>query len=656
MSIKSKLIISYVLLIVFSVSILGFLIGNKSHSSVFHEVTEKNQGTVELIHNMVSVRNDLLSEKVWTDLHYIEELLNNLGEIRIDYEKKVQVGNYTLPPLYAGNTNLTLDTALAQKIEKSIGAIYSIFLLQDDQLIRISTNMKFNGKRAIGTKLSIHNSSDNNCNLDNCAIYQKIINKETYYGSHLVNTDWLITGYQPLLDKNKNVIGAIALGYKGINPYLEKTLSNIKIGKTGYVYVMNSKGNVLVHPKIKGENISSFAFSQEILKSKNGIIEYEFQEVYKMASYKYFEPWDLYIIATANYDDLKSSSMSILKTTLFIGILVSLICVIVSLFVANTLVRPLNKLKNYMESVSKGDLSVHSDITSKDEIGILSNSFNHMLTENKRLLQEVIKQDHIKTEFFSNISHELKTPIHMILSTTQLFSFYVKNENQPIDPKKSNHHIHIINQNCYRLLRLVNNLIDITKIDSGYMQLNLRNDNLIEVIENLTLSTVEYVQSKERILIFDTDVEEKFMAFDEEKLERIMLNLISNAVKFTNPKDQIQVNIYDKKDKIEISIKDTGIGIPENKIDKIFERFKQVDPLLNRSHEGSGIGLSLVKSLVEMHDGSISVKSSYGKGTEFIITLPVKFALEKDTPLQKDDFSKNINEEKIKIEFSDIYS
>ncbi|MCT4606296.1 MAG: Cache 3/Cache 2 fusion domain-containing protein [Marinisporobacter sp.] len=656
MSIKSKLIISYVLLIVFSVSILGFLIGNKSHSAVFREVTEKNQGTVELIHNMVSVRNDLLSEKVWTDLHYIEDLLNNLGEIRIDYDKKVQVGNYILPTLYAGNTNLTLNTALAPKIEKSIGAIYSIFLLHDNQLIRVSTSLKFNGKRAIGTKLSIYNHSDNDDNLIDHTIYNKIINKETYYGSHLINNDWLITGYQPLLDKRNNVIGAVALGYKGINPYLEKTLSHIKIGKTGYVYVMNSKGDVLLHPKIKGENLSSFAFSQEIFKSKSGILEYEFQGIYKMASYKYFEPWDLYIIATAPYDDLKSSSMSILKTTLLIGILVSLICVLVSLFVASTLVEPLNKLKNYMESVSKGDLSVHSDITSKDEIGILSNSFNHMLSENKRLLQEVIEQDHIKTEFFSNISHELKTPINIILSTSQLFSLYGKNGHKPIVANKFNNHIHIINQNCYRLLRLVNNLIDLTKIDSGYMELHLKNNNIVEVVENITLSTVEYIESKERIIIFDTDTEEKFMAFDEEKLERIMLNIISNAVKFTNPKDQIEVNIYDKNNKIEISVKDTGIGIPEDKIEKIFERFKQVDPILSRSHEGSGIGLSLVKSLVTMHGGSISVKSKYGKGTEFIITLPVKFVPENDPPPPKDDFSKNINDEKIKVEFSDIYS
>ena len=163
-------------------------------------------------------------------------------------------------------------------------------------------------------------------------------------------------------------------------------------------------------------------------------------------------------------------------------------------------------------------------------------------------------------------------------------------------------------QNCYRLLRLVNNLIDITKIDSGFMELNLKNVNIIEVVENITLSTAEYIESKSRTIIFDTDIEEKIMAIDPEQMERVILNLISNATKFTSPGDTIEVTIYDKDKYILISIKDTGIGIPQDKLDSIFERFKQVDPLLSRRSEGSGIGLSLVKSLVEMHNGNISCK------------------------------------------------
>ena len=145
------------------------------------------------------------------------------------------------------------------------------------------------------------------------------------------------------------------------------------------------------------------------------------------------------------------------------------------------------------------------------------------------------------------------------------------------------------------------------------------------------------------------------MAFDADKIERIMLNLISNAIKFTKPSGQIYVNIQDKKETIVISVRDTGIGIPLEKQKEIFEKFIQVDKSLSRKQEGSGIGLSLVKSLVEMQGGKIYINKEITKGSEFIMELPVKVL----------DNIKECNEiyntaenhiERIKIEFSDIYS
>jgi len=319
---------------------------------------------------------------------------------------------------------------------------------------------------------------------------------------------------------------------------------------------------------------------------------------------------------------------------------------------ANTLVRPINKLKNYMEIAEKGDLTVHSDINTKDEIGVLSDSFNKMIKENKRLLEETVQYDKLKTEFIANISHELKTPLNIIFSTAQLFS--LNRSNDKIHDEKLNKYTDLIKQNCYRLIRLVNNLIDITKIDSGFMEINLKNQNIIEVIENITLSTVEYARSKSRTVIFDTDTEEKVLAFDSEKMERIVLNLISNAIKFTKPGDKIEVSIHDKIDNILISVKDTGMGIPEDKQKNIFERFKQVDPLLSRRCEGSGIGLSIVESLVEMHHGNMFVKSKLGEGSEFIIELPVKIVDEKNNTEIIDDYEQR-TVEKIQIEFSDLY-
>lgn len=645
MNIKYKLIISYIILIIFSVSILGFLINKKSRDAVFTEVTEKSESIAELINTTASVRNDLLSEKISTDLHFSYKYLNSLGEFHIDTENQMKVGSYTVPTLYAGTNKLNLNTNIINEMQRSKETIVSIFLLKNNELVRICTNVTMNNSLATGTGID---STSN--------VYKKIVKNESYFGRFSFDKSWYITAYKPLLDKNNRVIGALGLGYKNMNAYLEKALSNIKVGKTGYVYIMDSNGTVILHPTLKGLNIGNYDFSKKIIQTKNGIIEYKLDSIYKLAAYRYFEPWDWYIVTTANYDDLKSSSIEILKTSLITSFMIFIIGSILALFMANKLVKPINKLKNYMEIASKGDLSVHSDISSKDEIGILSNSFNTMISENKRLLDEIVKYDRVKTEFFANISHELRTPLNIIFSTAQLFSLYADTDSKEMNVIKINKYTHIMKQNCYRLLRLVNNLIDITKIDSGFMELNLKNVNIIEVVENITLSTVEYIESKSRTIIFDTDVEEKIMAIDPEQLERVILNLISNATKFTSPGDTIEVNIYDKDKYILISIKDTGIGIPQDKLDSIFERFKQVDPLLSRRSEGSGIGLSLVKSLVEMHNGNISVKSSCDAGTEFLLEIPVTLIDENTNIDILDDLSKQSNVEKIQIEFSDIYS
>lgn len=644
MRIKYKLIITYLLLIIFTVSTLGFLIGKKSNDAVFNEVKENSQRITELIYTTTSVRNELLTENVSNSLNLVEKLLHNFDNFNVDNSESLKVGQYNLPVLYARKKRVSLDNTIVDKIKESTGAIASIFLLNNNKLIRVSTNVVKDNKRAEGTYIS----SDSE-------IYNKIINNEQYCGKTIFEGESYITIYKPLLDKNKNVIGAIALGYKILNDYLEKSINDIKIGQTGYIYIIDSKGNEIIHPTNKGSNIGKYNFAKEIISTKNGTIEYTHEGVHKLAYYKYYEPWDWYIVATANYDDLKFSSTLILHTLIHSGLIISFIGVIIALFMANTLVKPIHKLKSYMEIASTGNLTVYSDINSKDEIGILSNSFNKMISENKRLFEETIQYDKLKTEFIANMSHELRTPLNIIFSTVQLFSLYI-NKGENLNIEKLSNNINIIKQNCYRLLRLVNNLIDITKINSGFMELDLKNKNIVEVTEEITISTAEYIKNMSRTIIFDTNVEDKIMSFDEEKLERILLNLISNATKFTKPGGVIEVQLFVKDNYVVISVKDNGIGIPKDKLSQIFQRFKQVDPLLSRSHEGSGIGLSIVKSLVEMHGGTIKVESEYEQGTEFIISLPVKLiSNNRDEGIEK-NLTRQTNVEKIHIEFSDIYS
>lgn len=300
----------------------------------------------------------------------------------------------------------------------------------------------------------------------------------------------------------------------------------------------------------------------------------------------------------------------------------------------------------------KGEASVmimFRDITPRKQIEVLKNN----ILENKKLISKTTELNKMMMEFFSNISHELKTPLNVILGAVQILSLPV-NENVDISNRvRSNKYLRTMKQNCYRLVRLVNNLIDISKFDSGYFKVNLHNHNIVSVVEEITLSVVDYAESRGIELIFDTDVEEKVMAIDLDKIERIILNLLSNAIKFTNESGQILVSLWDMDDSIIISVKDNGVGMPKDKLDIIFERFGQVDKTLSRNREGSGIGLALVKSIVDMHNGNIKVKSEYGEGSEFIIELPVK-VIEEEKITNNTIYESKV--EKLNIEFSDIYS
>ncbi|MCM1991602.1 PAS domain-containing sensor histidine kinase [Oceanirhabdus seepicola] len=289
-------------------------------------------------------------------------------------------------------------------------------------------------------------------------------------------------------------------------------------------------------------------------------------------------------------------------------------------------------------------LVICKNITEKKRILELEKKID----EEEKKLREKIEYDKLKDEFFSNLSHELRTPLTIILGTIQL----LENSSESQVHRQANRY-KILKQNGYRLLRLVNNLLDITKIDAGYFDLNMDEYNIVSVVEDITSSVVEYIENKGLYIEFDTEVEEKIVSCHLDSIDRIILNLLSNAVKFTPKGGSIFVYIFDEVDNVKIVIKDTGIGIKEENIDLIFDRFRQVDKSFSRTHEGSGIGLSIVKSLVEMQGGTISLSSEYGKGSEFIIELPVEDVStggSLNTIMEKEDYIK----EKINIEFSDI--
>ena len=310
-----------------------------------------------------------------------------------------------------------------------------------------------------------------------------------------------------------------------------------------------------------------------------------------------------------------------------------------------------NKFNEFVEEIkNKGEkkLQYTSDVNGKNtvvniyylnEYFILIFNMDYDLEDNK-----------LKLDFFVNISHELRTPVNLISSTIQLIKLNLKNLSKE-DENIISKYIDIMESNSMRLIRLINNLIDSTKIDAGFVKFTPINADIIKFIEDVCDSVVDYVDFNKMNLIFDTDREEEIVLFDPDIIERILLNLLSNAVKFNKVDGTIYVNLYTKDDEIRITVRDEGIGIPKEKLSSIFKRFEQIQTKNKIEKQGSGIGLYLVKSLVTLHGGNIKVESKVNEGSKFIVTIPKK-VLENGEELVIDEKEKA--NRKASIEFSDI--
>jgi signal transduction histidine kinase len=257
----------------------------------------------------------------------------------------------------------------------------------------------------------------------------------------------------------------------------------------------------------------------------------------------------------------------------------------------------------------------------------------------------------VQEDFILNISHDLRSPLNIILSILQCY----KDEYMEISKEKQcKDYIEIIKRNAYKILKLINNLIDTTKLEKQHYNLKRDNLDIINLIEWNIASIDKYAKQKDISLVFDTNVEECIMAIDPEAIDRIIMNLISNAIKFSPKGKFIYINTWKSINQLIISIKDEGIGIPKEEQKTIFNRFVQSSKSKNNENCGSGIGLDLVRYLTKAHNGTIELKSEENKGSEFIIKLPIEI-LKKDESTKDRNLNAKSKVELFELEFSDIY-
>lgn len=290
-------------------------------------------------------------------------------------------------------------------------------------------------------------------------------------------------------------------------------------------------------------------------------------------------------------------------------------------------------------------------IVKREEEGSLIVVFRMLDCEFKSIqlekeLNRIKEKNKFKTEFLSNVAYDIKKPINKIFETNNNL---IENKGK-YNSENINNHTRLVKQNCYRLIRLLNNIEYVSRIDNGTCTLELRKCDIVKLLENIVKISKTYTDKKGIDISFKSEVNKKILSLDIDKVEKIILNILSNAIKFTDTGGKIDINLYMQNEQVCISIKDTGIGIPKDKTEVIFENFEQLDTTLSRGCEGTGMGLSVVKKLANLNNIKINVESELNKGSEFIITLPNNI-VSKNIKLQ-DKFAQD---EKIDIEFSDIY-
>ena len=251
-----------------------------------------------------------------------------------------------------------------------------------------------------------------------------------------------------------------------------------------------------------------------------------------------------------------------------------------------------------------------------------TNKLRKEMEKNEQLFKKVLSLEQNKNNYFVNLSHELRTPLNVLSSINQLIKEFTKKDNF-ITPEKLSYYMGIMDRNCSRLLSLINNLIDHTKIENNSYIINKKDEDIVYLVEETVLDMKDYIEEKGLELIFDTDIEEKVIRCDKVDIERCIINLVGNAVKFTPEGGLIEVLLQDLDDKVKIIVKDNGIGISEENQKIIFDRFNQVVDESSEQKGGSGLGLTITKQFITLHNGEIYVESEVGVGSEFIIILPV---------------------------------
>lgn len=275
------------------------------------------------------------------------------------------------------------------------------------------------------------------------------------------------------------------------------------------------------------------------------------------------------------------------------------------LVMASHIIKPLRKITEATKKIATGNLKVKVDIDRNDEIGKLAHNFNIMVDELNSI-------EYLRKDFISNISHELKTPIASIKGFTKLLA------EDNLSKEEKEEYINIILEETDRLSNLSSNMLKLSKLEKQEIVTNKIEYRLDNQIRKAIIMLEEEINKKNIKISLDSS--EILIYEDEDLIMEIWINLINNAIKYSNENGEIKVKIIEEEDKVKVAVQDNGIGIPKEKQERIFEKFYQVEN--SRAGEGSGLGLAIVKRIVDLIKGEIDVESKEKQGTKITVSIP----------------------------------
>lgn len=424
---------------------------------------------------------------------------------------------------------------------------------------------------------------------------------------------------------------------------LYRIIEKIDIGKSGEVFIVNQDGDIIFHKnrsRILKENVNNNFAVKEVTYEKNGINEYvNYKGENVLGSYYWLPLYRWGLIAERNIDEAYIGVLILGKVMVAISLFAVMGVVFLALVISGNITRPIKSLEEGALGLLCGNFKP-IPVTSVNEIGRLTEIFNSMAGElleirkkleakiehanrdleekNKELTcanEELKKLDELKSDFLSLVSHELKTP----LSSMRISAEYLESEKN-IDDAIKKELLSIILRNIDRQTRLINDLLDLSRIEAGKTELQLENVSIREIAD-ASFENIKQIASKKNISVTLNIPDLSSVMADREKLIIVLNNLFENALKFTPDGGSIILSAEEDSNGIEVSMNDTGIGMEKEKLEKIFDKFYQVDSSSRRKTGGCGLGLSISSGIIRAHDSVIHVKSEPGKGSTFSFKL-----------------------------------